>query len=67
MLRTTNNTDVSLTIVYEGAYFTLKSFFHKSLIYFSLIVKSRLNLFLEPTSTEQWGKTFILKETNGSL
>jgi len=24
-------------------------------IYFGVIVKSRLNLFLEPTSTKQWG------------
>ena len=42
-----------LTIFNEGAYLTFKSIFHKALNYFSLIVKSRLNPFLEPTSTKQ--------------
>ena len=34
-----------------------------SIIYFSLIVKSCLNPFLEQTSPKQWGKSFLLKET----
>ena len=41
-----------LTIFNEGAYLTFKSIFHKALIYFSSIVKSRSNPFLEPTSTK---------------
>ena len=37
-------------------------------IYFSLIVKSCLNLLLEPTSTiKQWGWSFLLKETTRAL
>ena len=32
-------------------------------IYFSLIVKSHLDLFLEPTCTKQYGQIFLLKET----
>ena len=36
-------------------------------IYFSSIVKSRSNPFLEPTSTKQQGKHFLLKETTGAF
>ena len=36
-------------------------------IYFSLIVKSCSNLFLEPTSTMQLGYSFLLKETTGAF
>ena len=32
-----------------------------------LLFKSRSNLDLEPTSTEQWGQSFLLKETVGTL
>jgi len=42
-----------LTIFNEGAYLTFKSIFHKASIYFSSIVISRSNPFLEPTSTKQ--------------
>ena len=41
------------TIFNEGAYLTFRSIFHKALIYFSSIVISRSNPFLEPTSTKQ--------------
>jgi len=36
-------------------------------LYFSSIVKSRSNPFLEPTSTKQWGKRFLVKETSGAF
>ena len=36
-------------------------------IYFSSIVKSRSNPFLEPSSTKQQGKSFLLKETTGAF
>ena len=38
-----------------------------SSIYFSSIVKSRSNPFLEPTSTKQEGYSFLLKETTGAF
>jgi len=45
-----------LTCLTRGLiYITFKSIFHKASIYFSLIVKSHSNLFLEPTSTKQQG------------
>jgi len=44
-----------LTIFNEGAYLTFKYFFHKAFNYFSSIVKSRSNPFLEPISTNQYG------------
>ena len=31
------------------------------------LCKSRLNPFLEPTSTKQWEKSFLLKETTGAF
>ena len=34
---------------------------------FSSIVNSRSNPFLEPTSTKQQGKSFLLKETTGTF
>ena len=37
------------------------------LICFSCLCKSRSNPFLEPTSTKQWEKSFLLKETAGAF
>jgi len=36
-------------------------------VYSSLIVKSHLNPFLEPTSIKQSGQSFLLKETKGAF
>jgi len=44
-----------------------QSMFHKALVYFSSIMKSRSNSFLEPTSTKQRGQNLLLKETMGAL
>ena len=41
-----------LTIFNKAAYSTFKSIFNKALNFFSSIDKSRLNQFLEPTSTK---------------
>mgnify|MGYP000037093712 CR=1 FL=1 len=36
-------------------------------MYCSSIVISRTNVFLEPTSTKQYGSSFLLKETPGAF
>ena len=59
--------------IYFWRYLTRRLIWHLSQssirpsIYISSIVKSRSNLFLEPTSTKQQGLSFLLKETTGAF
>ena len=61
------NRSLVLTIFNEGLIWQLSQSSRRSSIYFSLIVISRSNLFLEPTSTKQYGKVSCSRKQLGPL